>query len=54
MVIPFRDLKQEPDWGSPRKPHTNAAKLFAIHWEAKAPGADYDFWVDDIAFVCKG
>ena len=53
-VLPFHDLKQEPDWGAPRKPHLDASKLFAIHWEAKAPGAEYDFVVDDIAFICKG
>jgi endoglucanase len=53
-VLPFRDLKQEPDWGAPRKPHVAANKLFAIHWEAKAPGADFDFLIDDIAFICKG
>jgi endoglucanase len=53
-VLPFRDLRQEPFWGAPRKPHIDRSKLFAIHWEAKASGADFDFWVDDIAFVCKG
>ena len=47
-------MKQEPDWGAPRKPHIDASKLFAIHWEAKASGADNDFIVDDIAFICKG
>jgi endoglucanase len=54
VVIPFRDLKQEPDWGAPRKPHADPGKLFAIHWEAKSSGAEFDFWVDDIAFICKG
>lgn len=54
FVLPFHDLRQEPDWGAPRKPHVDASKLFAIHWEAKTPGADYDFMVDDIAFICKG
>ena len=54
IVLPFRDLRQEPEWGAPRKPHIDSKKLFAIHFEAKASGADYDFWVDDIAFVCKG
>lgn len=53
-VLPFRDLRQEPDWGAPRKPHLDPTKLFAIHWEAKSTGADFDFWVDDIAFLCKG
>jgi hypothetical protein len=54
IVLPFRALRQEPDWGAPRKPHIDPKRLFAIHFEAKTPGADYDFWVDDIAFVCKG
>jgi len=54
IVLPFRSLHQEPDWGAPRKPHMDPKRLFAIHFEAKTPGADYDFWVDDIAFVCKG
>jgi hypothetical protein len=53
-VLPFKDLKQEPDWGVPRKPHINASKLYAIHWEAKTSGGEFDFLIDDIAFVCKG
>lgn len=53
-VLPFRDLKQEPDWGVPRKPHITPSKLFAIHWEAKSSGAEFDFIVDDVAFICKG
>ena len=32
----------------------SASSIFAIHFEAKVPGGDYDFFVDDIAFVCKG
>jgi hypothetical protein len=54
IVLPFRDLRQEGEWGAPRKPHVDPKKLFAIHFEAKTPGSDYDFWVDDIAFICKG
>lgn len=53
-VLPFRDLKQEPFWGVPRRPHIDSSQLFAIHWEAKSSGASYDFVVDDISFVCKG
>ena len=53
-VLPFKDLKQEPDWGVPRKPHMNAGKVYAIHWEAKTSGGEFDFLIDDIAFVCKG
>ena len=53
-VLPFRDMRQEGAWGAPRRPHLDASKVFAIHWESKASGADFDFWIDDIAFVCKG
>jgi len=53
-VLPFNDLRQEPDWGSPRKPHIDRKRIYAIHFEAKVPGADYDFFIDDIAFICKG
>jgi endoglucanase len=53
FVLPFHDMKQEPSWGAPRRPHIDHSKLYAIHFEAKASGADFDFWVDDIAFVCK-
>ena len=53
-VVPFSDLHQEPNWGAPRKPRIDSKKLFAIHFEAKTPGADFDFVVDDIAFICKG
>jgi endoglucanase len=53
-VLVFRDLRQEGAWGAPRKPHIDPHKLFAIHWEAKTSGGDYDFFIDDIAFVCGG
>jgi endoglucanase len=53
-VLPFNDLKQEPDWGAPRKPHIDRKKVYAIHFEAKVPSGEYDFFIDDIAFVCKG
>jgi hypothetical protein len=54
VVLPFRDMAQEPFWGAPRKPHINSGKVYAIHFEAKVPGGDYDFLIDDIAFICKG
>jgi hypothetical protein len=54
IVLPFRDLAQEPFWGAPRRPHIDPKKIYAIHFEAKAPGAEYDFMIDDIAFICKG
>jgi endoglucanase len=54
IVLPFRDLAQEPHWGAPRKPHLDRSRIYAIHFEAKVPGGDYDFFIDDIAFICKG
>ncbi len=54
FVLPFKDMVQEPFWGMPRRPHINSAKIYAIHFEAKASGGEYDFFIDDIAFVCKG
>ena len=52
-VIPFRDMAQEPFWGAPRRPHIDRSHLYAIHFEVKSSGADFDVSVDDIAFVCK-
>jgi hypothetical protein len=53
-VLPFNDMKQEPDWGAPRKPHIDRKRIYAIHFEAKVPGGEFDFFIDDIAFICKG
>jgi hypothetical protein len=53
FVLPFHDLKQEPDWGAPRKPHIDRKRVYAVHFEAKTPSGDYDFLIDDIAFICK-
>ncbi len=38
IVLPFRSLQQEPEWGAPRKPHIDPKRLFAIHFEAKTLG----------------
>jgi hypothetical protein len=54
FVLPFRDLAQEPFWGAPRKPHIDPKRIYAIHFEAKVSGGEYDFFIDDIAFICKG
>jgi endoglucanase len=53
-VLLFHDLRQDGTWGAPRKPHLDVHKVFAIHWEAKTGGGTFDFFVDDIAFVCGG
>lgn len=53
FVLPFRDMKQAPNWGAPRRPHIDSKRLIAINWEVNTPGADFDLWVDDLAFICK-
>lgn len=53
-VLLFHDLRQDGTWGAPRKPHLDIHKVFAIHWETKQAGGTFDFFVDDIAFVCRG
>jgi len=41
-------------WGDPKR-RLDTTGLFAMHFQAQAPGAGFDLWVDDIAFVgCGG
>jgi endoglucanase len=53
-TIPFRDMKQMEGWGAPRKAHIDPSKLFGLQWQTQVQGADYDFAVDNVAFICKG
>ncbi|HEY8923261.1 MAG TPA: hypothetical protein VIU64_02700 [Polyangia bacterium] len=53
-VLPFRDLKQLEGWGAPRKPHIDPTTLFGMQWQVNVPGADYDIFIDNVAFICKG
>jgi endoglucanase len=51
--IMFNEMRQQPDWGSPRPLSLTPSKLVEIDWQI-GPGRDYDVWVDDIAFLdCK-
>jgi endoglucanase len=54
FVLPFRDLKQLEGWGSPRKPHVDPTTLFGLQWQVNVPGADYDIFIDNVGFICKG
>ena len=54
FVFPFRDMKQMEGWGAPRKAHIDPSKLFGLQWQVNTQGADYDIFVDNVAFVCKG
>ncbi|MDP9000991.1 MAG: hypothetical protein M3O46_12860 [Myxococcota bacterium] len=49
-TVPFDRLAQQPGWGDP-DPEVTRNALFAVQWQFKTPNADYDIWVDDVAFV---
>ena len=49
-VMPFKKMKQMPDWGAPRPRHIDNSKLFGIQWQVNAPGVAFDLWVDDVEF----
>ncbi len=49
--LPFAMATQDAGWGKPKPTHINPAKLYSMQWQVNVPGADYDIWVDDIAFV---
>lgn len=54
FTFPFRDMRQMEGWGAPRRAHIDASKLFGLQWQTQVQGADYDFAVDNVAFICKG
>jgi endoglucanase len=51
FVLPWRKLKQQPDWGAPRPHMVKAAKLFGLQWQVSQPGASFDVWIDDVEFI---
>jgi endoglucanase len=53
-TFPFRDMKQMEGWGQPRKAHIDASKVFGVQWQVNVPGADYDLFIDNLGFICKG
>lgn len=54
FVFPFRDMKQMEGWGAPRKAHIDPTKIFGMQWQVNTQGADYDIFVDNVGFICKG
>lgn len=50
-VVPFRSMKQMEGWGSPRPRALDRKKVYGLQWQASTPGATYDIWIDDIAFI---
>jgi len=51
FVFPFKKLKQEPDWGTPRPRAINKAKLYGMQFQVNTPGATFDIWIDNVEFV---
>jgi hypothetical protein len=51
FVIPFKKMRQEEGWGSPRPRSIAKNKLYGIQWQAAQPGANFDIWIDDVEFV---
>jgi hypothetical protein len=50
VALLWDDLTQQPDWGVPRPPAITPGKLKEASWTLY-PGAEFDFWLDDIHFL---
>jgi hypothetical protein len=50
VALTWSELTQQPDWGMPRPPSINAAKLKNVEWSLY-PGVEFDFGIDDIHFI---
>lgn len=49
--ILFSDMTQMEGWGAPHPKSIDKSKLYAVQFQVNTPGADYDVWVDDLAFL---
>lgn len=53
-VFPFEQLSQLSGWGAPRPGSVDATALYGLQFQVTAPGASFDFWIDDVSFYgCK-
>jgi endoglucanase len=50
FVVPFKKMKQLPDWGSPRPRSIDKSKLYGVQWQVNQPGVSFDIWIDDVEF----
>jgi endoglucanase len=50
-TIPFSDMAQMEGWGAPHPKSIDKSKLYAMQWQINSPGADYDLWIDNVAFT---
>ena len=53
-VLPFAAATQEESWGD-KFPRLATNAIYQVQWQVNTPGADFDIWIDDVAFVgCHG
>ena len=50
-TVSFEDMKQGEGWGAPRPNFVDKSQIFGIQWQVADPGADFDIYIDEIAFV---
>jgi endoglucanase len=50
-LMPFNEMRQEPQWGNPRPPAITPSAIYTVLFQLSEPGADFDVWIDDVAFV---
>jgi endoglucanase len=50
-VVPFDFMKQLPGWGAPRPAQIDSARLYSVQFQVDELGAEFDIWVDDLAFI---
>jgi endoglucanase len=44
-------MSQMEGWGNPHPKGIDKTKIYGMQWQINAPGADYDLWVDNVAFT---
>ncbi len=49
-VLAFASAVQDESWGDQFSRLTPSA-IYSLQWQVNSPGADFDVWVDDIAFT---
>ena len=50
-TVLFEDMAQLEGWGSPRPNYIDNKQLFGMQWQVAIPGAAFEIWVDEVAFV---
>jgi len=50
VTLMWSELTQQSDWGIPRPPMVEVAKLKDMEWQIW-PGTEFDLWIDDVHFL---